>query len=236
MAKFGLQPIHTIPHMGVSLENSHTGGGHPDPTPARTHRSGGGWLDQPHREGVRDVTVGPHTLPTPAPIPTQAPTPHIHLQGNGPTKGHIHPGLHPPTSTSKGVGQPRGQQLPHGCPSIAGVGRNGALVCHSSRLRSRSTGSGDGRTGSGPPLPFTKRTLGEGSGALANPPPLCMWGGGRCGPPFHLGRGIPHEGAHGGSRHPQPDLVEGDPLLSASLRGEGTLNNVSILDPSLDPA
>ena len=38
-----------------------------------------------------------------------------------------------------------------------------------------------------------------------------------------MGGGGLREGAHGGARHPQPYLVEGYPLLLASLQGEGAL-------------
>ena len=54
-----------------------------------------------------------------------------------------------------------------------------------------------------------------------------MRGGGRFGPPSRLGGGGPRKGAHVGACHPQPDLLEGDTLLLASLRGEGALQRLS---------
>ena len=38
-----------------------------------------------------------------------------------------------------------------------------------------------------------------------------------------MGGGGPREGAHGGSLHPQPDLVDGSPLMSGGIQGEGAL-------------
>ena len=220
-----MQPTHTILNNGGFLKNCTQGGGHPDPTPAGTYRRGGGSGSTNRTgRGVRDATVGPHNPPTPAPIPTQDPTPpHFHLQGDGPTKWHTHPGLHPPTSTSKGVGQPRGKPLTHGYTSCTGIGHARALRCHGPRLCSRAAGNGDGRSGGSPTLPFTKRTLREGSKNLAIPPLLRMQGGGRFGLPSHLGEGGPHERGYVGDRQPQPYLVEGALLLSASLWGEGAL-------------
>ena len=77
-----------------------------------------------------------------------------------------------------------------------------------------------------PPPPHPERTRGEGSGDLATPPTLRMQGGGRFGPPSDLGGGGLHEGAHGGALHPPPDLVEGAPLLPASLRGKVELQRL----------
>ena len=105
--------------------------------------------------------------PTPTPISTQAPT--------------------PPNSTSKGVAQPRDQQLPHVRTSRPGVVSTWAIGFRRLRLHSRAARSGGSRSGSGPTPPFTHRTLREGCSALATPPPLCMRGGGRFGPTSHLG-------------------------------------------------
>ena len=127
----------------------------------------------------------------------------------------------PPISTSKRVGQLRGERLPHGCTSCTGIGHAEALGCHGPHLRIRAAGSGGG-----PTLPFTKRTLGEGSDNLTTPPPFCMRDGRRFGPSSHLGGGGPHKGAHRGACHPQPDLVEGYPLLLVSLWGEGVLKRL----------
>ena len=181
-------------------------GGHPKPTSARTHQ-GGRRVCSTSCTGreARGVTLRPHTPTTltPTPIPTQAPN--------------------PPSYTFKGVYQPRGHQLTHVCTSRTRVGSDGAIGSRRLCLCSRAAGSGGGGIGSVPTHPFIHCTLGEGSSALATPLLICMQGDMRCRTTFHLGGGGPREGAHGASCHPQPDLVEGAPLLPSGLWGEGAL-------------
>ena len=74
-----------------------------------------------------------------------------------------------------------------------------------------------------------------------------MRGGGGCGPTSHLVRGGPRKGAHRGSRHPQPDTIDGDPIMPEIIQGEGALQrlppallafvkNVYLMKTYLDPA
>ena len=185
---------------------AHGGGRHPEPIFYGTHPGGRRVLSTScTRRGDRGTTLGTHTPPTPTPIPT-------------PTQPLTPP---PPTSTSKGVDQPRGQQIPHGCTYSTGVVSAGDIECRCPRLCRRAAGSGDGGSGGGPTLPFTHRSLREGSIVLTTPPLLRMRGGRRCVPPSHLRGGDPHEVSHGGACHPQPDLVEGVPLLLVGLQGGG---------------
>ena len=206
LEKFGPQPTTNIPQRGDPWQNfAHKGRPtrtHPELTSVGTHLRGRRvCLISRKGRGDRGATLGPYTPPTPNSISTQDTTPF--------------------TSTSKGVGQPRVQWLPHGRTSSLGVGSIWAIGCRRPCLRSRTSGSGGGGSGSGATPPFTCRTLREGCSALANPPLLCIQSDGRYRPPSLLGGGGPREGAHGGACHPQLDLVEGDLLLPADLQGGG---------------
>ena len=196
-----------LPYGGIS-EKWNTGGGggtlNP-PLPARTQGGEGFALPTAQGGGPKARPWGHTPRQNPPPYP---PSPTL-----------------PPTSTSKGVVWPRGHRLPHRRTSSTRVVRTGAIICRHLRLCSCTAGSAGDGSGVGPISPFTCCTLGEGLSTLTTRLPLPMWGGGRCGPPSYLGGGGPREGANGGARHPQLDLVKGYLLLAVGLQGEGKLQH-----------
>ena len=166
--------------------------------------------------------MGPHTPHTPTHISTQAPTP------TNPTSKRKGLGglsaLPPPTRHgARWVGQSGVKRVSHGPITRKGIGGIRGVRRHRPLLRSCTIRSGCSSSGSVPTFTFTRRTFREGLGATATPPPLHMRGGGVCGYTSHMGGGIPREGANRGALHPQPDHIEGYPLMLEGFRGEGAL-------------
>ena len=168
--------------------------------------------------------------PPPNPIPTKDPTTPTTTYDRKGVGGISAP---PPTTRygDRGVGHTVGKREPHGPTTSTGTGILGDLRHCQPSLCSCTERSGGVGSGNSPTLTFTCRTFREVHGTLATPTSLHMRGGRGCRLTSHLGGGVTRKGAHRGACHPQPDTIEGDPIMSEVFWGKVNLQR---LPPTFD--